>query len=398
MTKNEFMAMSLPYPPLVYSDKYPNMNIVTTMTKDFIWVANERYLKIGWNQTCGDMITNIKPYLRPLSDLTKTIEINGKKIIPVVEFLKIVYYTKNPITYDDGVFDITENGKVITINTIYNTRFEFSYENNINFNLSCVLELRDITTHNHLQAFQKLVEWHFDIANLIDKGEAINVNTLTYNPYDSRTNKKIYNDEVKSESKTNKKIMSYKPIYSWIYDPWGKGWSQKDNDLSMAYEIKCCNTENCGLYAEKKCALIKYSNCPYGNKTLSKGKTIESGQYVEWINDYKDKHADTINNELESANKMTYVGDYVYLTNTDMVDQRYLKYNANKLRGNFLDKNEFVAEVICEYILRYTIPYEKNSNRLNFWNKQKFMRELKDMNYELFNEVTEYIKQNNIKI
>lgn len=41
---------------------------------------------------------------------------------------------------------------------------------------------------------------------------------------------------------------------------------------------------------------------------------------------------------------------------------------------------------------------EKNSNRLNFWNKQKFMRELKDMNYELFNEVTEYIKQNNIKI
>ena len=337
MTKNEFMAMSLPYPPLVYSDKYPNMNIVTTMTKDFIWVANERYLKIGWNQTCGDMITNIKPYLRPLSDLTKTIEINGKKIIPVVEFLKIVYYTKNPITYDDGVFDITENGKVITINTIYNTRFEFSYENNIKFNLSCVLELCNITTHNHLQAFQKLVEWHFDIANLIDKGEAINVNTLTYNPYDSRTNKKIYNDEVKSESTTN-------------------------------------------------------------NKTLSKGKTIESGQYVEWINDYKDKHADTINNELESANKMTYVGDYVYLTNTDMVDQRYLKYNANKLRGNFLDKNEFVTEVICDYILRYTIPYEKNSNRLNFWNKQKFMRELKDMNYELFNEVTEYIKQNNIKI
>lgn len=95
---------------------------------------------------------------------------------------------------------------------------------------------------------------------------------------------------------------------------------------------------------------------------------------------------------------MTYVGDYVYLTNTDMVDQRYLKYNANKLRGNFLDKNEFVAEVICDYILRYTIPYEKNSNRLNFWNKQKFMRELKDMNYELFNEATEYIKQNNIKI
>jgi len=30
---------------------------------------------------------------------------------------------------------------------------------------------------------QKLVEWHFDIANLIEKGEAIDVNTLETNPY-----------------------------------------------------------------------------------------------------------------------------------------------------------------------------------------------------------------------
>ena len=29
----------------------------------------------------------------------------------------------------------------------------------------------------------KLVEWHFDIAGLIEKGEAIDVNTLQINPY-----------------------------------------------------------------------------------------------------------------------------------------------------------------------------------------------------------------------
>ena len=30
---------------------------------------------------------------------------------------------------------------------------------------------------------QKLVEWHFDVAHLIEKGEAIDVNTLDVNPY-----------------------------------------------------------------------------------------------------------------------------------------------------------------------------------------------------------------------
>ena len=30
---------------------------------------------------------------------------------------------------------------------------------------------------------KKLIEWHFDIANLIEKGEAIDVNTLETNPY-----------------------------------------------------------------------------------------------------------------------------------------------------------------------------------------------------------------------
>ena len=29
----------------------------------------------------------------------------------------------------------------------------------------------------------QLIEWHFDIANLIEQGEAIDVNTLEENPY-----------------------------------------------------------------------------------------------------------------------------------------------------------------------------------------------------------------------
>jgi hypothetical protein len=36
---------------------------------------------------------------------------------------------------------------------------------------------------NQLGLFQKLTEWHFDIADLILKGEAVDVNTLPENPY-----------------------------------------------------------------------------------------------------------------------------------------------------------------------------------------------------------------------
>lgn len=88
---------------------------------------------------------NLKPILRPLSDLTKEIEVNGEKFVPIKK-LGWEYY--------DG-----ELGGM-------------AY---------CVYGESPRTTVNvidYLDDLEKLYEWHFDIHGLIEKGLAIDLNTL----------------------------------------------------------------------------------------------------------------------------------------------------------------------------------------------------------------------------
>ena len=89
-----------------------------------------------------------KPILRPLSDLTKEIEHRGEKFVP---------YKKLDWDKWDG-----EIGEYIS--------FGDSHAGVIN-------------PLNQLNQLQFLVSWHFDIANLISTGEAIDINTLEVNPY-----------------------------------------------------------------------------------------------------------------------------------------------------------------------------------------------------------------------
>lgn len=70
-----------------------------------------------------------KPILRPLSDLTKEIEINEKKFVPKIELEKI------------GTIPLS------------------------------------ISYYYHSQ-IEKLLKWHFDIYGLIEQGLAIDINTL----------------------------------------------------------------------------------------------------------------------------------------------------------------------------------------------------------------------------
>lgn len=77
-------------------------------------------------------IDKIKPILRPLSDLTKEIEVNGEKFVPK-EYLQYNYI-----------------GESIGMN---------------------------VATFSH-RLVQKLLEWHFDIYGLIENNLAIDINTL----------------------------------------------------------------------------------------------------------------------------------------------------------------------------------------------------------------------------
>lgn len=88
-----------------------------------------------------DEYDDFKPILRPLSDLTKEIEHNGEKFVPYIKL-----YNDYPRL----------------------TKSEIGFLN----------DLIDKTLEIEYRIVQKLLEWHFDIHNLIENGLAININTL----------------------------------------------------------------------------------------------------------------------------------------------------------------------------------------------------------------------------
>ena len=80
-----------------------------------------------------------KPILRPLSDLTKEIEVDGEKFVPAIE-----------LNWSNITTDILS--KSINLTNKFNNLFAFDYK--------------------------KLLEWHFDVFGLIEKGLAIDINTI----------------------------------------------------------------------------------------------------------------------------------------------------------------------------------------------------------------------------
>ena len=155
MTKQEFLAMSLPY-GLKFKTKTDG-NIEQLSGVDIYNVANWTnpqypngticlYSSIDyssmWSTDEAELI------LHPLSDLTKEIEHKGEKFVPIKKIQK-----RNDFIH-------IMNGRfVIGVQSIY--------------------DLDELPTW----VTQLLIEWHFDISDLISKGEAIDVNTLEENPY-----------------------------------------------------------------------------------------------------------------------------------------------------------------------------------------------------------------------
>jgi len=104
------------------------------------------YHEIGRSVTEQAVFSDCFPILRPLSDLTKEIEVNGEKFVPIVELA----FTSNLSMYQfiDGLFYSNNYGKYLKIK-------EMPYV-----------------------VIEKLYEWHFDIHGLIEKSLAIDKKTL----------------------------------------------------------------------------------------------------------------------------------------------------------------------------------------------------------------------------
>lgn len=85
-----------------------------------------------------DRIKEVKPILRPLSDITKEIEHNGEKFVPYNEIRKNYGFSKSDLAY-------------LQRNLCYITRYGIC---------------------------EKLFEWNFDVFGLIEAGLAIDINDL----------------------------------------------------------------------------------------------------------------------------------------------------------------------------------------------------------------------------
>lgn len=103
----------------------------------------------------------VKPCLRPLSDLTKEIIHNGKSFVPIVQLAEIMYENHTWKLNKEYGFAISERG--------YSFEYDEGYD--------CFL-FENSAQMNQLELSNKLLEWHFDVNNLIDKGLAIKINTL----------------------------------------------------------------------------------------------------------------------------------------------------------------------------------------------------------------------------
>jgi hypothetical protein len=105
-------------------------------------------------------INQIVPFLYPFSDLTKEIEVNGEKFIPIDNL-------KQEFLIDYFVFGEYKFGWTGFIDPIGNNHFPIYMKNEIMDECSYLF-------------YQKLCAWHFDIFGLIDAGLAVDINTVKF--------------------------------------------------------------------------------------------------------------------------------------------------------------------------------------------------------------------------
>lgn len=167
MTKQEFLAMSLPYRVKIL---WRDDEIVILQPRNICFIFdNDEYTK---------------PILHPLSDLTKEIEHKGKKFVPIVKIAEILGYENISLKGNDCQVGLIESGSSYIKETLrYTDNYFYIDVEDYYYSSDSAKRYKDGIFMDHFQLFQKLIEWHFDIADLISKGEAIDVNTLEENLY-----------------------------------------------------------------------------------------------------------------------------------------------------------------------------------------------------------------------
>lgn len=157
MNKEQFLAMSLPHGVKIMGNE--KLDVVGLMNGR-IWFSDRSFLPL--------MNVHCIPILHPLSDLTKEIEHKGEKFVPIYKINNFELESKTTIY--PTLIGICDRSIYDDLTTTGGGSWEGGIED-------------DIDTFQFFELYLKLVEWHFDICGLIEKGDAIDVNSLSKNPY-----------------------------------------------------------------------------------------------------------------------------------------------------------------------------------------------------------------------
>lgn len=149
-------------------NNYPNAEDYLNMTfiqpnpfiaiEDDVLFLGQMKCSLGWEED-DVYLSEMKPILRPLSDLTKEIDVNGEKFVPIVEL--------------SGYKDI----KGELFKGYEHKRFYVKLRPESINEWLCHTIPSDTNSMDYF-TIQKLYEWHFDIHGLIEYGLAIDINTL----------------------------------------------------------------------------------------------------------------------------------------------------------------------------------------------------------------------------
>ena len=142
-------------------------------------VCDSSYIFIENNEDhFGDLESNHnKPILRPLSDLVgnKTADEIGRHPLIYITSIYVEKIIKSKWEYSK--YDFNWEGDNSAMNT---GRSIATYNGEIIFDIS----KGDDVTYLPYCIIEQLLEWQFDVHGLIEKGLAIDVNTLENNPYE----------------------------------------------------------------------------------------------------------------------------------------------------------------------------------------------------------------------
>jgi len=168
------------------------VGIKESIVNGYYFIGYSLYLTYK-NGGTGKSINESKIILRPLSDLTKEIEHNGEKFVPLLVLRDI-----EQGNWDEGSFflthtQITDYGVRLADHEPpcywvewsegLNQKQSFSFKE-MDFNRFWIINIdtfggiETCMVKNQYLLFQKLHEWKFDLYNLIKNNLAIDINTI----------------------------------------------------------------------------------------------------------------------------------------------------------------------------------------------------------------------------